>query len=583
MGRRSPFPEAALGLGLVAAAIASRRLQDFDLPWHLAFGRQVWQTRSFPRVDDLAETHFPIKYAEIVSDLIFYATHALGGPLGLQILGGVFAAAIALLVGARARAAGVLAYPAAALAIAAIGTWLIVRPATLAFALFSVGLLLVEEHRRQPGTRAGRLALAGIVLLQIVWGNVHQSGSIGAAIAVGYLAYRAIARVARGRLPALIPPRDGVDLGATAIAVLLALVGTTFNRGGIGYFPNPFAYAGLAPFATEWATTSLALLAREPLAAGTLAAAVAAISFGRDPETGARTPHLFDLGLTALALAMSVYFRLLPMAILLIVPIAARRLAFVARYRGRTFALACRLSALAAAPVLFWRSPDPPGVGFLPRHFPEGAVRYIERTSPSGPMWNFSPFGGYLEWRLYPRYRPLIDGRIFDVAWAARVNQTEFDARAFEQLVAERKLELAVCRAAEGERFCVPPSELAAWVMVYWDDESAVYVREGGPNARLAAEGYRIFKHLDAPGDILSGSLQGPDVTEKIAHDGELALAQAPNSRRAVFLGACAALARNDEAALEARISKLAELAPGHPSLEALAQARAIANRRRAR
>src|SRR5262249_41364559 len=138
----------------------------------------------------------------------------------------------------------------------------------------------------------------------------------------------------------------------------------------------------------------------------------------------------------------------------------------------------------------------------------------------------------------------------------------------------------AVCRAAEGERFCVPPSELPTWTMVYWDDVSAVYVRGAGPNAKLASEGYRIFKHLDPLGAILSGALQGPEISGPVAHDGDLSVAQAPRSPRALFLGACAALARRDDAAFDARVAELARVAPGHPSLEALAETRARARAR---
>lgn len=571
---------ASVALAAAAAVTASRRLADFDLPWHLAFGRIVVQTRSFPETDDLASTHFPIKYAEVVSDVLLYAAHAAGGALGLQVLGGVVAAAIAVLTYARARRYGAIAFPAAALAVAGIEAWLIVRPATIGFALAALCMLLVEAHRRHPDERRGRFALGGLAVLQLLWCNMHQSGAIGAALAVGYLLYRAAARTARGRSPAVLPARDGTHLGCTAIAAVLAVAATTMNRNGVRYFPNPFDYKDLAPFATEWATTSWPLLAREPIATGALAVVVSSILAGRDPDTKARTPQAFDVALVVFSLLLCVYFRLVPLAIVLTMPVAARRLsAYVPR--AKTVRLACVASTFAAAPLLYVRHADPPGVGFLARHFPEGAVQYIERERPEGPMWNFSPFGGYLEWRLYPRYRPLIDGRVFDVPWAARVNATEFDAGEFQALARERGLEWAVCRASEGERFCVAPSELADWTMVYWDDASAIYVRASGPNARLAERGYRIFKHLDPIGEILRASIDAPDLAERIAHDGELAVDQAPESARAIFLGACAALARRDGALFDRRVEALARIAPGSAPLQALREARAMAQKRR--
>jgi hypothetical protein len=304
--------------------------------------------------------------------------------------------------------------------------------------------------------------------------------------------------------------------------------------------------------------------------------AVLALALGREAD-GARTPRLLDVGLVAFSLLMCVYFRLVPLAVILTAPIVARRLSFVTGALRPRLRLALAALALAAAPALVVREADPPGVGWLARHFPEGAVAFIEREAPQGAMWNFSPFGGYLEWRLHPRYRPLIDGRIFDVPWAVRVNKTEFDAGELRALAAERDLQWGVCRAVEGERFCVPMAEVDAWAMVYWDDVSAIYVKRDGPNRALAERGYRIFKHLDRLGDVLSGAVAAPDLAERIARDGELARAQAPSSPRAAFLAACGALARRDAAALDARLAELDRLAPGSPPLAALRDARRMA------
>jgi hypothetical protein len=44
--------------------------------------------------------------------------------------------------------------------------------------------------------------------------------------------------------------------------------------------------------------------------------------------------------------------------------------------------------------------------------FPEGAVQFLERARPAGPLFNDYGWGGYLIWRLYPAYRVSIDGRI---------------------------------------------------------------------------------------------------------------------------------------------------------------------------
>lgn len=44
-------------------------------------------------------------------------------------------------------------------------------------------------------------------------------------------------------------------------------------------------------------------------------------------------------------------------------------------------------------------------------HFPVDAVTFLERQHLPGRIFNSYSFGGYLIWRLYPRYRVFVDSR----------------------------------------------------------------------------------------------------------------------------------------------------------------------------
>jgi hypothetical protein len=45
------------------------------------------------------------------------------------------------------------------------------------------------------------------------------------------------------------------------------------------------------------------------------------------------------------------------------------------------------------------------------RDFPRAAVQFIESSNVTQPLYNEYHWGGYLIWKLYPRYRVFIDGR----------------------------------------------------------------------------------------------------------------------------------------------------------------------------
>jgi hypothetical protein len=42
----------------------------------------------------------------------------------------------------------------------------------------------------------------------------------------------------------------------------------------------------------------------------------------------------------------------------------------------------------------------------------KGAVDWIESEQPPGPIAHHMWYGGYLNWRLYPDYEVMVDGRL---------------------------------------------------------------------------------------------------------------------------------------------------------------------------
>ena len=223
------------------------------------------------------------------------------------------------------------------------------------------------------------------------------------------------------------------------------------------------------------------------------------------------------------------------------------------------------------------------GVGFDPAHFSESAVGYIERAGPLGPMYNTLPLGGWLDWRLFPRYRTFVDHRqawVHDPDVLATYYASETEPQAFAELSARFDFQWAVVFAAEGRQFGLPIVHSASWTMVYWDDVAAIYVRNDGPNAGIARQGYRALRHLTSPEQMLVASVARDGRAKSLADDARLAEAQAPDSPRAAFFAGCGAIAARDRSALEAAIAKLVRLAPGHAGIDFLRRGWEVAEAR---
>jgi hypothetical protein len=568
-----------LGLLAFGVAISLRQLGDFDLPWHIALGRAVATLRAIPALDPLAYTHQRQTFIEPFSEVPLYLLWKSGGAIALQIAGGVVSAGIGYLLFRPLQGRGPLAYVVVALALAAMNSWLIVRPATLSFWLIALLLASIELHRHGP-LHIQRRVLWSWPFLLLFWASAHAFAFIGAGLCLTYAAYRGCCWAARGRLGPLLPSADGSDALATALSALLAAGAAPLNA-ALGFtrlFPSRFSSdpAESYQFAriTENALPSFDFYVHhEPLGPLLLLLALGALLVGRDRAGKRATPSAFDIALVSLGVVGLVWMvRAVPLSVLMLAPVVGRRFA------GALTATRLTRWALATTPCLAagYALLNPAmnlGFGFDATHFPERATAFIERHDVRGHMFNFSPFGGYLALELGPEREVFMDGRLDharDARLVVRADQASSSDRAFQALVAEFDMQYAVLSAREGERDGVPVARSPEWALVHFDDVAAVYVRVPGPNAALARHGYQVLRHLSDFGAVLQLAAQGGSAAPLLQHDGQLAVAQDPTSARAAFFAACGELAARNQSGFLSALQRLSVLSPGNAAIQLL-------------
>ncbi len=564
----------ALGVGIFVVGVGAQTLKQYDLPWHLAFGRQIFDTGTIPSVDSFSFAGSQIRYLGVVSDLLLYGLMKLGGPLALQLFGAAMALALAMILSARALEHGLAGLGLAALGLFAMHRWLTVRPATMTFVFCATLLALLEIHRRNPHARRGRLAMAVALFVMPLWANCHAGGTIGVLILLLYAGHRTLATYLTTRAPNLLPASDGGAIGLPWIVAVVAPLLMLVNPAGISYFTG---VADVSPFVeqiAEWRPTSVDyFLHVVPTAGAFLVLSVCFFVIGREPSES-RVPPLYEIGLVAGSAMLFTIKRFVPLAIVVLVPVVARRMGRICGANDRSRILlastvvAAGISVVSVGTRTF-------GIGWEPTYFPRAAVGFVEREHPQGRMWNFWPYGGYLIWRLYPEYQVSLDGRFglvtYEPDYVRLATASANKPRAFEQMVDEYHLEWAFCFArTDWGKSGKAVAKDSRWTMVYWDDLAAIYVRTDGPNRDLAARGYRLFRHLTAPAHVVDLALRKTR-PEDISHDGALARKQAPTSTRALFLDAVGALAVDDRDRFLNALQALGDLAPYHPALRVLA------------
>lgn len=112
--------------------------------------------------------------------------------------------------------------------------------------------------------------------------------------------------------------------------------------------------------------------------------------------------------------------------------------------------------------------------------YPQEAVEFIKQNNLSGNMYNFSAFGGYLIWNLYPDRRVFIDGRpeIYekDFQQAFIVSPSIVN---WNKAVSVYDINYAIVAYVESkvDRIGGWIANDPNWVLIYWDNKSRIYIK----------------------------------------------------------------------------------------------------------
>lgn len=294
------------------------------------------------------------------------------------------------------------------------------RPQTLGFLLFMFTAWLATCARP---TRRHLVALAAI---EVAWANTHGSFFLGPGLVALLLAGSGLA-VARERgWRAFADAPRARFLAATLVAQATAMLATPYGPGSIEYVLRVGSHPIIRNFVTEWWPTTvsdptgLAFFASVGL---TLAAIAAS---GRQPRPA---DLLLLVAFAALGLQT---VRNVAWWAFATTPILAHHLTLAvgrldlaarlgggasARQRPGLNALLAGLILLGMASALPWvkdRNPLLPADkrGMVDHKAPQAAAAFLLARSGQARMLNYQGWGGYLDWRLWPRYQPMLDGRI---------------------------------------------------------------------------------------------------------------------------------------------------------------------------
>ena len=568
-----------LGLGLtlaLAAVWGARPLIHDDLFFHLSTGDFVVEHHRVPTTDPFSFTRAGERWVshEWGFGLLAYGAHALGDYRGLVALKSLLAMSIAaLLFLLMLRMAGrdrwkfaVYLVPLLALGLWAIDEQLILRPS-----LVSCLLLLLLLHLLLSFDQTGHWwTFAGIVGLFFLWGNLHSEVLFGLFV-LGLVTLEAVmGRVSflegspwRSLLRAS-PERPYPRL------FVLSVVATLVNPNGIQVLLYPFRvvrFLSLGGMDLQLGHFTGATPQMQPAFFLLLVLLLLALLPLREQLHRISLTQVVTVGVFLLLSLSShrfiFYFVLLalPTMAMLFQP-AMQMLDDSRHYRLlRNLLQAMVLLIVGGAVVAGWRSKP---AGPISRHFPEGAVRFLQEEGVDGRIFNHQNYGGYLHWRLK---RPIFwDGR----ALLFEPLMRRLPGTPLEEATTEWELDHLVLTEHEFKDLA---TQLTTdhWGLVYWDDFAALYLRRL-PRFEPVLES-RELTLLPAFGGVTGLNLLAgnPDQAAAARRELDQILELEPLSQRALYLKGLISYYRQEFHRAEAELQAAAAVGPNTYVLNALA------------
>jgi len=412
---------------VLAFVLSFVRIDDYDVWWHLKCGEMLVRRGYIPRNEIFSFTAAGRPWVDgyLPSQALLYLAYWIGNAGGICVLGallvtGCFGIALAISrSGAQSRDIGFGAAIAVSLpAIYLTRVAMMPRPALLTPIFSLVALWLLEDHRLKGGKR-----VYWLLPLTTLWANCHPAFPLGFVITGAYLA---------GALLDSILKKSG--LAAPPIRKLILLLGCQFlatlvNPYGHRIYYSAFAFASnpqLGKVIMEW----MPLLAEPKEPAGIVPCVLALMAFWLAAALwgGGRVRIEYVLLFTFFTASTFYGRRNLvlfgPLSIPLISWVIAAGKPSVSG-KVREILIKSGAALITATGLFFiWfagtnrlylatDSFRATGLGLQDAMFPKSAIDLLEKEHIEGQLLHSYGLGGYLIFRLYPKQRVFIDGRMY--------------------------------------------------------------------------------------------------------------------------------------------------------------------------
>ncbi len=546
--------------GLLAVATAACflgwfKVVDYDVFFHLETGQVILKTGRLVLTNVFSSIYpdYPWPNPEWLFQVLLALAYRAGGWFGVHVFKMLLVIALGSLLYALLLARGAHPLVASGFAIVPLAVMRFrfqERPQLFSYILFTLVLLVIDRARR-----GRRRSLWFLPPLFALWSNIHPELILGLLYLCGVI----VGELVNGRSAHDETARNGL-VRPLAMVTATCLAASLLNPEGYRVLTFPLLHVHLGPSVrlSEHATATFRSL---PLYWAGLALGGLTLLLPRGRRDWAAILPATGLGILGI-----MYIREIPYFLLLAsasVPASLHALAGSRVLFSRKCVQA--FGIVAAAVALLWSftgdrmQPYRWGWGIDEDFHPVAAANLLLAEPWQGNIFNHFNQGGYLIFRLFPRFGVFQDGRIlaYPREFIARLN-TQAIPEQWPKIAADFHLNLALVPVNDSVFF--PRAE---WALVFWDDAWCILARRTpDQDALLKKHEYRFFFPGQAPPFSAQASLLMNSASEMVRNQQERLH---PSPELANNLGALLLrLGRRGEA--EQWLRQALELSPGSAS-----------------
>lgn len=412
---------------LLIFAAAARPITDPDFWWHLRTGQYILETRSIPYTDIFSTVRFGSEWVthEWLSEVLMYGIYRLSSYGGLIAFFALIIAASFWITYRRCEAHAPNPYIAGLVlmlgAAATIPTWG-VRPQMFSMLFAAVFLWVLDKHGREKDSRL----VWWLLPVMILWVNMHAGFAVGLALILVTAVGVALDSYILEKLSLL---QIWLRVRQLVVFWVVTAAAVSINPNGPRLYSYPFETlrsGAMMRYIQEWRPPDF----QDPAFLALLVLIIITFCVLAVSSKPALPSELLLLCGTAAVTLRSA--RNVPFFALVATPILAGHLwtwisPHVAASRSLstdTRVLSSKAShivifvnvlllivAPVAAAAVRVRNATATQRSTEARDYPTAAVEFLQTQEVTQPIYNEYHWGGYLIWKLYPRYRVFIDGR----------------------------------------------------------------------------------------------------------------------------------------------------------------------------